>query len=166
MSASRSWVLPVYRHNGRYLEVSSDNRLPISYNVEILKHFYPFRITTTNSNIIPGRNINQPSFSGIQSYAVLYLDLYVVGAGVSGRNVVVQANGLFFDENGSLVFTRNMPVSPSSVLVSTGGLYRFEIGNFMDVGSANYDHYFTDVAILLSSNAEFDVYLRLVGALG
>ena len=166
MSASRSWVLPVYRHNGRYLEVSSDNRLPISHNVEILKHFYPFRTSTTNRNIISGRNIDQPSFSGIQSYAVLYLDLYVVGVGVSGRNVVVQANGLFFDENGNLVFARNMPVSPSSVLVGTGGLYRFEIGNFMNVSSANYDHYFTDVAILLSADAEFDVYLRVVGALG
>jgi hypothetical protein len=166
MSASRSWVLPVYRHNGRYLEVSSDNRLPISHNVEILKHFYPFRTSTTNRNIISGRDIDQPSFSGIQSYAVIYLDLYVAGAGVSNRNVVVQAKGLFFDENGNLVFTRNMPVSPSSVLVGTGGLYRFEIGNLMNVGSEGYEHYFTDVAILLSADAEFDVYLRVVGALG
>jgi hypothetical protein len=166
MSAARSWVLPVYRHNGRYLEVSSDNRLPISNNVEILKHFYPFRTTISDSNIIPGRDIGQPSFSGIQSYAVIYLDLYVADVGVSNKNVFVQANGLFFDENGNLVFTRNMPVSPSSVTVATGGLYRFEIGNSMNVGSVIYDHYFTDVAITLSSDAEFDVYLRVVGALG
>jgi hypothetical protein len=166
MSASRSWVLPVYRHNGRYLEVSSDNRLPVSHNVEILKHFYPFRTSTTNRNIIPGRNIDQPSFSGIQSYAVLYLDLYVFSTGVSNKNVVVQANGLFFDENGNLVFTRNMPVFPSSVFVGTGGLYRFSISNFANVNLIDYQNYFTDVAILLSSDMEFDVYLRVVGALG
>jgi hypothetical protein len=166
MSASRSWVLPVYRHNGRYLEVSSDNRLPVSHNVEILKHFYPFRTSTTNSNIIPGRDIDQPSFSGIQSYLLIYLDLYVVGAGVSNRNVVFQANGLFFDENGNLVFTRNMSVSPSSVLVSTGGLYRIHINNSVNVGLIDYQYYFTDVAILLSADAEFDVYLRVVGTFG
>ena len=154
---TRSWVLPVYRSDSKYLEVSSDNRLPVRNHAENLFGFKLLRISDQFSNIKEGVNTDRPSISGVLDFINIRLDIFSLFSG----SIEYVIDGLLLDENGDII--KSSTLSSGTISVLQDNLYViFAENSYLDT-----QYFFNDIRIMLKiktfTEGVNEVYVRVVG---